>query len=144
MTRHFDGEFFDFSLGDDGALTVHQGVRPEVTALVTLKNDATGGGTRLFPLDGGASFVLAGKTGDLVTFDNVKYEHGVDELVGTAKADWLRYVIGWRPFEDRCWYHDGEKPLRRLAVAEAASLHRKFLKDVWPAKRDQGPGQAVF
>jgi len=136
VRAHFDGEFFDFVINsDDGTFTVTRGIRPKQVALLTLKNDADGGGTTL--LSGTESSTIVATAGDLLIFDNVNQTHAVQSLTpksGTAAQGFIRYVIGWRAFEDQCTYIDGGQCAKDITPDAAAQIHRDFMTTVWPVR----------
>jgi hypothetical protein len=143
LPLHYDGELFDFSiLPNNEGMRVHSGIRPSQVAVLTLENDTRDGGTWLAS-EGGEVFTVRARPGELLCFDNLTMQHGVPDMEGVAETaeaapastsgrPWIRYIVGWRAFEDRCFrWADGE-PLEPLSLEEAADLHRHFLSERWP------------
>lgn len=135
---HFDGEYFNFQVQEDGKLKVNNGLRPEKVAVLVLANDSDGGGTRLHYPDG-TSEVIVGQAGDLLVFDNQVLMHSVDELTGTTKrADGLlRMTIGWRSLEENtALIYEGEMR-ERVDIESARTLHRNYLSGEWKRVYEQ-------
>jgi hypothetical protein len=134
VTKHFDGEYFDFKVNEDSTLHVNYGLRPKHVAVLVLHNDSEGGGTRLHYPDG-SSEVIVGQAGDLLVFRNDILYHSVDELTGVATREdqILRMTIGWRSLEENVsLIYDGETK-DGLDIASARRMHRTFLDNNWPS-----------
>ncbi|MBW2499812.1 MAG: hypothetical protein JRF61_21220 [Deltaproteobacteria bacterium] len=145
LPLHYDGELFDFSiLPNNEGMRVHSGIRPSQVAVLTLENATREGGTWLAS-EGGEVFTVRARPGELLCFDNLTMQHGVPDMEEVTQAadaasgsssgrPWIRYSVGWRAFEDRCFrWADGE-PLEPLSLEEAADLHRHFLSERWPGQ----------
>ena len=143
LPPHFDGELFDYSvLPDNSGMQVRSGIRPSHVSVLTLKNDTCDGGT-LIVSESGESSVVDARPGELLCFDNLTTKHGVPDMAAVAEdpegdspgeGAWVRYIVGWRAFEDRCFRWSDGQPLEPLTLAEAASLHRRFLAEQWPSQ----------
>src|SRR5262245_13376565 len=134
VPAHYDGELFDFSVVPGRSMVVRRGIRPSEVALLTLRNRSAASGPVLVGA-GGESLRFPADAGDLLHFDNLRYQHSVPDLDRPAPDSaqrWARYVIGWRPYEDGCFLWSDGVPLRPLSLAEAADLHRDFLSREWP------------
>lgn len=133
VTKHYDGEYFDFFVDENGSLNIVSGLRPEKVAVCVLHNDSTGG-TRIHDSQGNSQ-VIVGETGDLLVFDNVNCLHSVDELVGTSTRDdgILRMTIGWRSLDENVFAIRQEKIGKKLSIAESRVLHKDFLRSQWPS-----------
>lgn len=135
VPRHFDGELFDFDVGPEGELNINKALRPGEVAVLTLVNEAIGGGTRLFPLDSSPSFVVPASAGDLLIFSNTECDHGVDSFYGSQVGQYLRYIVGWRALEDGChMFSEGIIHPERLSYRDAVAIHTTYLRDEWPKK----------
>lgn len=147
VIQHFDGEFFEYTENDSGKLHVVRGIRPEKVAVLTTINQAVDGGTTLIVEHTGESKLIRAAAGDLLCFDNANLLHGVESLNprSDTNLDWyLRYIIGWRPFEDRCSFVEEGSVVRSLTAQEAAEVHRQFLLEEWPLKREEAVKVAPF
>jgi len=145
LPPHFDGELFDYSIPPDGGgMMVRSGIRPSEVAVLTLRNATHAGGTILVDESGETSVVTA-RPGELLCFDNLTTQHAVPDMDAqrdepkaavSSRSDgpWIRYIVGWRAFEDRCFEWSDGRPLVPLSVSEAAGLHRRFLSERWPAQ----------
>lgn len=108
VLTHRDGEVFeaDNSVANNRH-NVIRALHPRKVALLTLQNNAVHGGTRLTFKDG-SSTVIEAQPGDLLIFDNVNTEHGVDELLPRnameAHGEVIRQIVGWRAMEFDCSY----------------------------------------
>jgi len=132
VTRHFDGEYFDFSVQEDGSLNVVRGLRPERVAVCVLHNDSTGG-TRIHDKSGDSS-VVVGEGGDLLIINNIDCLHSVDELRGesTRQDGILRMTVGWRSLEENVWEIRDGQTTKKIDAALARDMHRRFLSSDWP------------
>ena len=143
---HFDGEYFQEHLITENELFVERGLRPHRTAVLTLLNITDGGGTCIF--EGTRKVAtLVGEKGDLATFDNVKYTHGVDELSckdAVPKAAYVRYTIGWRSLDEGCYLIKHNVTENSVPYDEAVEMHRDFLANEWPRKRMKLLGQSGY
>lgn len=75
---HFLSDFFsqvDIT-SKNNRTNVVRALHPAKVALLTLFNNAEGGGTRIMLADG-TDFVVQAQAGDLLIFDNVDTEHGI-------------------------------------------------------------------
>ena len=146
VTPHYDGELFDFTVVPGRPMVVRSGIRPSEVALLTLRNRSAASGPVLTSEDG-ETLRFAADAGDLLRFDNLRYQHSVPDLDRPAQdphGRWARYVIGWRPYEDGCFRWSSDAPLEPLSVAEAAALHREFLAREWPRQVDADLARASF
>ena len=143
---HYDGELFDFTVVPGEPMVVRRGIRPSEVAILTLRNRSACPGTALTALSG-ETIQFEADAGDLLHFDNIRYQHSVpllDEPAPASEHRWARYIIGWRPYEDGCCFWSSEAPLRPLSVAQAAALHRSFLANDWPKQVDADLARATF
>lgn len=147
---HYDGELFDFTVIPEVGQEVRSAIRPRNVAILTLRNDSVACETRLH--DGPGKFIQpANRAGDLLCFDNTTYQHSVPTvgpapktLEASEQPRWLRYTLGWRALEDKCFYWEDGQPLRPIGFAEAIRLHEHFLKDEWPSQTDADLARASF
>jgi hypothetical protein len=131
VPRHFDGDLFDFTVNPDSTLTIREAIRPKKVAVLTVINDVIGGGTRLYKDD--ISDVVSCDPGDLLIFDNVACDHGVDSFQSRAGREdgIVRMIIGWRSVEESCvYYEDGL--MRDLSFSNALDVQEEFLTSRWP------------
>jgi hypothetical protein len=115
-------------------MVVRRGIRPSEVALLTLRNQSGSRGTALYAKSGETTQFDAGP-GELLHFDNLRYQHGVPDLDRPAPgptSPWARYIVGWRPYEDGCFLWASDAPLVPLSLEQAARLHRDFLANDWP------------
>lgn len=134
---HFDGEYFNFEVKEDGSLKINNGLRPEKVAVLVLANDSDGGGTRLHYPDG-TSEVVIGEPGDLLVFDNSVLRHSVDELTGNVQRPdgLIRMTIGWRALEENTkLVYDGDTKYF-VDIETARKLHQGYLVNQWPSVYD--------
>jgi hypothetical protein len=141
---HRDGEVYeaDPSLPNRGH--VIRALHPKKVALLTLFNNAKGGGTRIF-FDNTEenSVVVCAQRGDLLIFDNVRNEHGVDELVPcgeTVEGEVIRQIIGWRALEQNCKYLNKRfrmDPFKDVSFGRGCELQSHFFEKIWPVKRSE-------
>lgn len=139
---HRDGEVFDVDISShDNRTNVIRALHPSRVCLLTLFNNAEGGGTRIM-LANGTDFVVQAQTGDLLVFDNIDTEHGVEELVPkefVTKGDVIRQIIGWRSLDYNCKYLNKRfrfEPFKHVSFGRACELHENFLKTTWIQKRN--------
>lgn len=147
---HHDGELFEFDVYDDDASVVHSGLRPPEVALLTLRNDTDGVGTTLHD-DEGKVIETRAAVGDLLRFDNLRYQHGVPDAGHRPAAEratgpprWIRYAIGWRAFEQDCLFWEDDGPLRRVSLEEAVAAEEQFLATRWPSQLEDTLARGHF
>jgi hypothetical protein len=131
VPKHFDGEYFKFSVEGE-VLKPEKALRPQKVAVLVLCNDTDDGGTRLH-LPDGSSQVVVGEPGDLLVFRNDVCFHSVDALEGSVKRPdgLLRMTIGWRALdESMSLYEDGAQS--EVTIDQARSLHTQWLSTEWP------------
>jgi len=141
---HRDGEVFEARL-THGPPEVIRALYPKKVALLTLKNNAIGGGTHLHFLKNRqgqehSECVVTAQSGDLLIFDNVTNEHGVDLLLPSneKEGEIIRQIIGWRSLEENCVYFNGRRlreSLKDVSYAKACSLQEHFFSTIWPHKK---------
>jgi len=141
---HFDGELFDYEVQENEGSIVHSGLRPPEVALVTLRNDTDGVGTTLHDVEGDKLIETKAGVGDLLRFDNVRYQHGVPDAGHRPAPNreggperWIRYAIGWRAFEQDCSLWSDGAPLRRMTLEEAVAAEERFLRETWPGQIEE-------
>eukprot|EP01125_Pyxidicula_operculata_P001639 TRINITY_DN11482_c0_g1_i1.p1 TRINITY_DN11482_c0_g1~~TRINITY_DN11482_c0_g1_i1.p1 ORF type:complete len:280 (-),score=32.93 TRINITY_DN11482_c0_g1_i1:11-850(-) len=135
---HRDGEVFEVDVtSTDNTNNVIRALHPSYVALLTLYNNADGGGTRLKFKDG-TSFVVCAQPGELLVFDNTSTVHGVDELIpkdSVPKGEVIRQIIGWRSLDFNCHYLNKRfiyEPFKPVSIGRATELHQHFLNNTWP------------
>jgi len=123
---------------------------PDTVALLTLRNNTIGGGTKIhFNMEPGChelslrnntqtkkhqKIVICAQKGDLLLFNNIDNEHSVDELFrdGTQKeGELIRHIIGWRSLEENCVLMNTERENRlyhEVSYERAIEHHKEFLK----------------
>ena len=146
LPPHHDGELFDFTVVPGQPMVVRRGIRPSEVAILTLRNQSGARGTALVDESGATTQFDAGP-GDLLHFDNLRYQHSVPDLDKPAAGPtptWARYILGWRPYEDGCHFWASDSPLVPLSVEEAARLHRDFLAKEWPKQVEGDLARASF
>jgi len=142
---HRDGEVYEADPSLPNRHHVIRALHPRKVALLTLFNNAKGGGTRLFfePGQDSNSIVICAQCGDLLIFDNVKSEHGVDELVPeelTTEGEVIRQIIGWRSMEQHCKYLNKRfkfDPFKDVSFGRSCELQQHFFEKIWPEKRNE-------
>lgn len=140
---HRDGEVYEADLNMPNNKHVVRALHPKKVALLTLFNNAKGGGTRLFfdEKDETNSTVVCAQMGDLLIFDNVATEHGVDELLPlqeTPDGEVIRQIIGWRPMEQNCKYLNRRfrfDQFKDVSYGRGCELQQHFFEKIWPVKR---------
>jgi len=135
---HYDGELFDFTVAPGVGQQVRSAIRPRNVAILTLRNNSIDCETQLNE-DSGGLVQPPNRTGDLLRFDNTRYQHGVptsgpNPEQGEIETEprWLRYTLGWRALEDDCFYWVDGEPLQPIGFEETIRLHELFLKEQWP------------
>ena len=152
MARHCDGELLDYSTVEgavdpnnpenkDYTLEIRKAIRPWRVAVLTLRNDTVGGGTRVHNKATEESQVFAAQAGDLLVFNNLTNDHSVDSMMpkaGIAEDHMVRSTIGWRSLEENTvLYQKGaDAELTPISFDDAVALHRDYMKDAWPAKAE--------
>jgi len=137
LPTHFDGEYFDFKKNDDDTLLINKAIRPNTTAVLTLLNNATKGGTKIINPANESDFqIVVGAAGDMVAFRNDKLLHGAEPFYKRTDVQtqdkYIRYTIGWRSIEENAkWYSFGQ--MRELPYEEALKLHHEYMKLTWPS-----------
>ncbi|MEH2402838.1 hypothetical protein [Nostoc sp.] len=134
VCRHFDGELMSFSREADGSLKITSAIRPKHVALLTLVNSAKNGGTRFFYRNGNSQLIQS-KPGNLLMFDNIKYEHSVDQFSAEtiSRNDGLiRMIIGWRSLDTNCLFWTNNGKSKELTFKEANSIYKTWLTDQYP------------
>lgn len=149
---HYDGELFEYDIDPGVSHRVRSGIRPREVAILTLRDETRTGGTRLHD-PSGAIVSPPMQVGDLLRFDNLLYQHAVpdpERASDLARDDspvaarWIRYTLGWRALEERCFdWRDGE-PLRPIELEEAVGLHERFLRDTWPHQSASDVARGTF
>jgi len=150
LTPHYDGERFDDRFDPEVGDEVRRGIRPRQVAVLTLRDETRVGGTCLHDSDGRVEQPPMGP-GELLRFDNCHLMHSAPDPVARERAPrrpdpprWIRYILGWRAFEDDCFdWREGE-PLRPLQFEEAIALHERFLDEDWPKQVDEDLSRATF
>jgi len=139
---HRDGEVYEADPSLPNRNHVIRALHPKKVALLTLFNNAKGGGTRIFfDHTEENSVVVCAQRGDLLIFDNVRNEHGVDELVPlgeTQEGEVIRQIIGWRPLEQNCKYLNKRfrmDPFKDVSFGRGCELQSHFFEKIWPTKK---------
>jgi len=132
---HRDGEVYEVDPNLPNRFHVIRALHPKQVALLTLFNNAEGGGTRIFfDNTDENSVVVCAQCGDLLVFDNVKNEHGVDELIPickTEEGEVIRQIIGWRSMEQNCKYLNKRfkfEPFKDVSYGRACELQNHFFQ----------------
>lgn len=151
LPAHYDGELFDFTIDPNVGNHVRSGIRPSEVALLTLRNETERCGTTLHDEEGKVISTVA-RAGELLLFDNVRYQHGVAETGSNVvhpqqraeeRPRWARYTVGWRALEEGFFWCDGQ-PLRPLRFAEAVELHDQYLAGEWAEQLAEDLARATF
>jgi len=150
IPAHYDGELFDYTVVPGAGMEVRRGIRPGQVSILTLRNDSSVEGITLTPEQEPPRLVEVA-VGELLRFDNIRYQHSVPDIIEPRPgaepprdSKVLRYIVGWRPFEEGCFRWSDGRPLEALAVEEAASMHHDFLQDIWPSQIEADLARASF
>ncbi|MFK7897802.1 MAG: hypothetical protein AB8G23_18345 [Myxococcota bacterium] len=150
LAPHYDGELFEFDVHPVQGSTIYRAIRPRRVGVLTLRNDSVGCGTTLHDADEKVTETHA-SAGEFLMFDNTVYQHGVPATGVAHEAApkgpdprWIRVAIGWRAFEQDCFYWNDGEPLRPIDMGEAVSLQEEFLAEGWPLQIDAALERASF
>lgn len=135
VPKHYDGEYFEFFGTSYGSLQIGDSLRSHIVSVLTLVNETTDGGTRIWDnIDGKEnSTLIKAKVGEVVTFDNLSHLHSADAFrAESTRADKLvRMTIGWRSIEDKCHFmYKGKVPIP-VDMLTVKRITAEWMSTVW-------------
>ena len=133
LPLHQDREPFSI-VKHEKLVTVEEAIIPNKVAVLTLINNAIGGGTRISTKDRSNSVVIECAPSDLLVFNNNNILHGADAFKGTPDftPPYVRYTMGFRSFEYDCAYFNiKEDDIKEVTYEEVVEMHYNFMENDW-------------
>jgi hypothetical protein len=135
LPLHQDREPFSI-VKHEKLVTVEEAIIPNKVAVLTLINNAIGGGTRISTKDRSNSIVVECAPSDLLVFNNNNILHGADTFKENPDfhPPYVRYTMGFRSFEYDCKYFNimNEDKIKDVTYEEVVEMHYNFTKNDWP------------
>lgn len=135
LPLHQDREPFSL-VKHEKLVTVEEAIVPNKVAVLTLINNAIGGGTRISTKDRSNSTVIECAPSDLLVFNNNNILHGADVFKENPDfhPPYVRYTMGCRSFEYDCKYFNitNEDKIKDVTYEEVVEMHCNFTENDWP------------
>lgn len=137
VPEHFDGEYLEYS-GTGYDFQVREALIPRYVAVTVLYND-TSKLDGIVLTDGFSDIKPRVRPGDVLIFDNVRFNHYVPELDGS------RAIVGLRSFDYYPFHFKQNSDFLALNLEETKDLLEDFVKNRWPSMLDKMKDEnAVF